>query len=288
MPAFRRGLRGAVPTDTPAGPALVNNTETLANVARILGRGPAWFRTMGTEESPGTIICTVTGYTRHHGVGEMPIGTPLGEVIDEIGGGPREGHQIKAVLSGVANAIIPGSLLDTPVSYEGLKAIGSGLGSAGFMVFDDTVDMTSVAAGVANFLAVESCGQCLPCKLDGLAVSDLLAKLGRSNLATVEYDTLNRRLANVADRARCYLAIQQQVVLESILEHFGAELTGHLDRSHDGVEPELVAELIDIRSGQAVWDERHRDKQPDWSYNKTYSGTVPVDRYTSVVPPWAS
>ncbi len=132
------------------------------------------------------------------------------------------------MLSGVANAIIPGSLLDTPVSYEGLRAIGSGLGSAGFMVFDDTVDMTSVAAGVANFLAVESCGQCLPCKLDGLAVSDLLAKLGRSNLAKVEYDTLSRRLANVADRARCYLAIQQQVVLESILEHFGAELTGHL------------------------------------------------------------
>lgn len=289
VPTFRRGVRAAADSDdTESAPALVNNTETLANVARILGRGPAWFRTVGTEASPGTIVCTVTGYTRRHGVGEVPMGTPLREVIEEIGGGPRDGHTIKAVLSGVANAIIPAPMLDTPVSYEGLAAIGSGLGSAGFMVFDDTVDMASVAAGVANFLAVESCGQCLPCKLDGLALSDLLARLGRSELATVEFDAINKRMANVADRARCYLAIQQQVVLTSIRDHFGSELTAHLNRQHGSVEPELIAELVDIQGGQAVWDERHRNKQPDWTYNKTDSGTVPVDRYRSVVPPWGS
>jgi len=117
VPTFRRGIRSAPGVDsTESAPALVKNTETIANVARILGRGPAWFRTVGTEQSPGTIVCTVTGYTRHHGVGEVPMGTPLGEVLDEIGGGPRGGRQIKAVLSGVANSIIPGSLLDTPVS----------------------------------------------------------------------------------------------------------------------------------------------------------------------------
>lgn len=156
------------------------------------------------------------------------------------------------------------------------------------MVFDDTVDMTTVAAGVANFLAVESCGQCLPCKLDGLELAALLARLGRSELANVEYDRINKRIANVADRARCYLAIQQQVVLSSTRDHFGSELTAHLDRQHGPVEPELIAELIDIHGGQAVWDERHRDKQPDWTYNRIYSGTVPVDRYRSVEPPWAS
>ncbi len=284
---FRRGLLGKVTDDDPVGPALVNNTESLANVPRIVGRGPAWFRTVGTEKSPGTVVCTITGYTDHHGVGEVPMGTPLGEVIDEIGGGPREGRRIKAVMSGVANGIIPASGLDTPVTYEDLAAIGSGVGSAGFIVFDDTVDMAAVAAGVARFLAVESCGQCLPCKLDGMALADLLMRLGHSNLQRTDYDVMNRRVADVADRARCYLAIQQQVVLASILKHFGDELEGHLSGDVDPVAPELISELIDIRGGRAVLDSRHWDKQPDWSYNKTYSGTVPVELYTGKRPPWS-
>ncbi|MEA2687024.1 MAG: hypothetical protein QOE93_2219, partial [Actinomycetota bacterium] len=86
VPTFRRGLRrGPLPDDAPSEPALVNNTETLANVPRIVGRGPDWFRTMGTAESPGTIVCTVTGRTQRHGVGEVQMGTPLREVIELIG-----------------------------------------------------------------------------------------------------------------------------------------------------------------------------------------------------------
>jgi len=284
---FRRGLLGNVAEDAPVGPALVNNTESLANVPRILSRGPAWFRTVGTEKSPGTVVCTVTGYTDHHGVGEVPMGTPLREVIDEIGGGPREGRSIKAVMSGVATGLIPGSKLDTPVTYEDLAAIGSGVGSAGFIVFDDTVDMAAVASGVARFLAVESCGQCLPCKLDGMALADLLMRLGHSNLQRTDYDLMRRKVVDVGDRARCYLAVQQQVVLTSILELFGEELAAHL--GGDGVEPvspELISELIDIRGGRAILETRHWDKQPDWTYNKSYSGTVPVELYTGKRPPW--
>ena len=286
VPTFRRGLRSNTAVEVPDAPALVNNTETMANVARIVARGPAWFRTVGTEESPGTMVCTITGYTRKHGVGEVMMGTPLREVIDEIGGGALEGRRIKAVMSGVANGIIPASKLDAPVSYEGLAAIGSGVGSGGFIVFDDSVDMTAVAAGVSRFLAVESCGQCLPCKLDGMALAELLVKLGHSELVKHDYQVMNRKLANVADRARCYLAIQQQVVLNSIREHFGEEFEGHLAPGHRSVEPELISELVDIRNGKAVWDVRHAQKQPDWTYNKTYSGTVPVDLYMKVEPPW--
>ncbi len=169
VPTFRRGLRGADRIDSAdEAPALVNNTETLANVARIAHRGPAWFRTAGTHQSPGTMVCTVTGTTRRAGVGEVNMGTPLREVIAAVGGGPRKGHEIKAVLSGVANRVRSRARCSTlrPVSYEGMAAIGSGLGSAAFIVLDDTVDMTAVAAGVARFLSVESCGQCSPCKLD--------------------------------------------------------------------------------------------------------------------------
>ena len=293
VPTFRRGLTSSSPSDVPPvtadaapAPALVNNTETLANVPRIVARGPAWFRTVGTPESPGTMVCTVTGQTRRHGVGEVRMGTSLRKVIQSVGGGPRRGRQVKAVLSGVATGVIPGELLDTPVSYEGLASIGSGLGSAGFVVFDDSTDMAAVAAGVARFLAVESCGQCLPCKLDGMSLSEGLAKLNGPQPQDHDYDTVRRRLLTVADRSRCYLATQQQVVVGSILEHFGDEFAAHLSGERAPVEPELVAELLDIRAGQAFVDTRHRSKQPDWTYNKRYSGTVPVELYTAQPPPW--
>jgi NADH-quinone oxidoreductase subunit F len=147
-------------TDAEAPPTLVDNVETLANVARILARGADWFRTVGTAESPGTIVCTVTGSTVRSGVGEVDMGTTLREVIETIGGGPRPGRRIRAVLSGVSNAFIDGAALDTPLSYEAFAAIGSGLGSGGFAVFDDRDDLVAVAAGVSRFLAVESCGGC--------------------------------------------------------------------------------------------------------------------------------
>ncbi len=286
VPTFRRGLRTTVPDDAPVGPALVNNTETLANVARIVARGPDWFRTVGTEESPGTVVCTITGRTQRHGVGEVRMGTPLGEVIEAIGGGPRPGRQIKAVLSGVANGIITAADLDVPVSYEGLRSVGSGMGSAGFIVFDDTVDMAAVAAGVARFLAIESCGQCSPCKLDGLVLSGSLARLCGSDAGEHEHGVIRKRLSTVADRSRCFLATQQQVVVGSILDRFPEEVADHLANARVGVEPELIAELVDIHGGVAVADERHRQKQPDWSYNRRDSGTVPVERYAGAAPPW--
>ncbi len=297
VPVFRRGLRGPngadgvrgdVSDDVPGGPALVNNTETLANVARIVARGPAWFRTLGTEESPGTMVCTVTGYTRRHGVGEVQMGTPLWEVIDDIGGGPKEGRTIKAVLAGVANGVITGDQLDTPVTYEALRAIGSGVGSGGFIVFDDTADMAAVAAGVARFLAVESCGQCWPCKLDGQTLADRLTKVSGSVAAGHDHDEIRKRLGTVAERSRCYLATQQQVVVGSIVEHFGDEIDAHISGQRGPAVPEVVAELLDIRGDEAIVDGRHPFKQPDWSYNKTDSGTVPVELYSALRPPWTA
>ncbi len=287
VPTFRRGLRGTAMIDSvDEPPALVNNTETLANVARIVDRGPAWFRTVGTAQSPGTMVCTVTGDTRRHGVGEVRMGTPLREVIAAVGGGPRRGHEIKAVLSGVANRVISGSMLDTPVSYEGLAAIGSGLGSGAFIVFDDTADMTAVAAGVARFLAVESCGQCSPCKLDGITLSKRLASVSQSDARDHDMAEIQKRIGTVADRSRCFLATQQQVVLESILEQFPEEFDAHVEGRAEPTAPELISELLDIRDGKAMLDVRHLDKKPDWSYHTLDSGSVPVELYTGRIPPW--
>ena len=299
-PPFRRGVTEVVDTvseatsgsglaapiemageggDSVAPPTLANNIETLANVPRIIARGADWFRTEGTEESPGTIVCTVTGSTRRHGVGEVQLGTPLREVIEAIGGGPKDGRRIKAVLPGVAQGFIQESLLDTPVSYEGLAAIGSGLGSAGFIVFDEADDMTAVAAGVSRFLAIESCGQCTPCKQDGLQLAGLLEKVCHSDAGDADMATIQKRVGTVADGARCYLAQQHQNVLHSLLDLYGEEVEAHLQGTAPAVEPELIAELVDIADGVATWDERHREKQPDWSYDEEDSGQVPAERF---------
>jgi NADH:ubiquinone oxidoreductase subunit F (NADH-binding) len=269
----------AGPTDdTVAPPTLVDNVETLANIARIISRGAEWFRTEGTSESPGTIVCTVTGSTRRHGVGEVIMGTPLREVIDEIGGGAREGREIRAVLPGVSNAFIDASDLDTPISYEGMAAIGSGLGSAGFIVLDDTDDLVAVAAGAVRFLAVESCGQCSPCKLDGLRIAELFERIVRDTAGPHDLDELRTRVSTVADGARCSLATQQQVIAGSVLGRYFPSVSAHMERTAPATVPTLVAELTSIDDGGAHVDEHHAAKQPDWTFDATDSGKSPAAR----------
>jgi NADH-quinone oxidoreductase subunit F len=265
--------------ETDAPPTLVDNVETLANVPRIISRGAAWFRTEGTEKSPGTIVCTIVGDVEREGVGEVIMGTPLREAIHAIAGGPREGRTIKAVLPGVSNPVITADQLDTPLSYEDMQAIGSGLGSAGFLVFDDTVDMAAVAAGVSRFLAVESCGQCTPCKQDGVALAEELALLCRDEGTKADLAKVRSLASTVGGGARCYLGTQQQVVIESIIAVFGDELAAHVSGVAAPCEPRLIAELLDVTSQGAVLDEHHLAKQPDWTFDVTDSKQSPADRY---------
>ncbi len=150
-PPYRHGVDEVGPEETDAPPTLVNNVETMANVPGIMANGPSWFRELGTDESPGTIVCTVSGHVDHAGVAEMAMGTPLGQIIDEIAGGARPDRRLVAAMSGVANALVTADRFDTPASHEGMRAIGSGLGAAGFIVFDDATDFAEVAYGVARF-----------------------------------------------------------------------------------------------------------------------------------------
>ena len=260
---------------TPAAPTLVNNAETIANVPGILAGGADWFREVGTAESPGTILCTVSGGGRRAGVAEFEMGTPLREVIETIGG---PGAPIRAVLSGVANPFLPAALLDTAVSYGAMEAAGTGLGAAGFIVFSDADDLAAVAAGVARFLAVESCGQCTPCKQDGLAIADILGRVVRGQHQPGDADELASRVTTVADEARCALATQQQRVIGSLLSLFPDSIQDHCEDSAVPDDFVLVAPLVDIEDGKATVDERHRGKQPDWTFDETYSGQSPADR----------
>jgi NADH:ubiquinone oxidoreductase subunit F (NADH-binding) len=264
--------------ETPAPPTLVNNAETFAHVPLVLAHGPEWFRELGTADSAGSVVCTVTGSTRRHGVGEFPMGTPLIDVVETLGGGPRSGR-IQAVLSGVAHPFLPASELDTPVSYEGMEQAGAGLGAAGFIVFDDADDLVAAAEGVARFLAVESCGQCTPCKQDGMAIAEILGRLCRSEGTDHDLTDLADRVATVTDESRCYLATQQQRVVGSLLSLFPDVLAGHCrDAGRPAVEPINIAPVLDLDGDRATVDEHHRLKQPDWSYDEEYSGQSPADR----------
>jgi NADH:ubiquinone oxidoreductase subunit F (NADH-binding) len=264
--------------ETVAPPTLAGNVETYANLPGILRNGAEWFRELGTAESPGTVVCTVSGDTVRSGVAEVALGTPLRDVLEQIGGGARPGRELVAVLSGVANPVLLADAFDTPLSYEAMRAAGSGLGAAGFIVFDDTADLVAVGAGVARFLAVESCGQCRHCKDDGLALAAAMARLATSQSKGDDADELATRLDVVAEGARCNLATQQQLVVGSILERFPDLVAAHAAGDAPGVDPTLIAELRDVADGRAVLDDAHRTKQPDWTHDDVDSGQWPADR----------
>jgi hypothetical protein len=135
-----------------------------------------------------------------------------------------------------------------------------------------------VVAGVSRFLAVESCGQCTPCKQGGLAISGLLDRLCHNDAGEPELAQLGVEVASVADGARCYLASQHEVVVTSLVDRFGSVLDAHVDGSAGPVEPAIVAELTDVADGVATVDLRHGAKQPDWTYEPTDSGQSPADR----------
>ena len=268
----------AEPGAAVAPPTLANNVETMANVAHLLAEGADWFRALGTPESPGTVICTVSGATARHGVAELAMGTPLAEAIETIGGGARRGRRLVAALSGVANPPVLAEQFDTPLTYEHMAAIGAGLGAAGFIVFDDDTDMAAVAAGVSRFLAVESCGQCSPCKQDGLAIATMLERLCAGQGGASELDDIADHVATVSNEARCYLAHQHERVVGGLLAHFPDALHRHLDPEQPAAAPEAIVPIKDLTGDQAELDLDQLAKQPDWTFDASDSGTAPVDR----------
>lgn len=280
MPPFQHGLFATGPqlgweahapepgrlASPESNPTLVNNLETLANVPHILTRGADWFQQTGSEGSAGTLVCTVVGDVGHAGVYEMEMGSPLSELL-ELAGGPRPGHQFKAAFSGVANAVIHASDFDTPLTYEAMKAIGSGLGAGGFAVYDDSACMVAVAHEYSRFLSVESCGQCPPCKMGSAEITALLAKIEAGTGVDPDVETLGRRLRIVTDSNRCYLGTEEQLVVSSILQTFPEEVATHLEGWCEFPARALpIPKLNDIVDGVAVYDERHALKRPDWTY----------------------
>jgi NADH:ubiquinone oxidoreductase subunit F (NADH-binding) len=262
------GWSAGAPVDdelTGSNPTLVTNVETLANVPPILARGAAWYRSLGTAESPGVVVVTVVGDTVRAGIAEVELGTPLADVIAAVGGGLPPGRDVKAVLSGVANPVVTAADLGTPLAYETMAAIGTGLGACGFIVFDDTRDMVSVARMVSRFLFVESCGQCPACKYGTGEVTAYLNRIARGEGDSRDVELIGARLETVTDANRCYLGTQEQRVIASLLRAFPQDFVAHLEGAPPA-EVLPVPVLVDLRDGVATYDDRHAKKQPDWTY----------------------
>ena len=250
-----------------SNPTMVNNVETLSNVPHILARGAVWFRSMGTAGSPGTIVTTVVGDVIAPDVGEVEMGTPLRAVIDAVGSGVTPGRTVKAVFSGVANAVVTAADLDVPVSFEGFHAIGSGMGSAGFIVYDDTACMVDAAYRFSRFLSIESCGQCPPCKLGSSAITEHLERLETGAGDDRDLSAIAGWLEHVTDGNRCFLAVEEQVMVSSILRAFPDEFAEHIEL-HRCPRPRRlpIPKLVDLADGRAVYDESFWRKQPDWTF----------------------
>ena len=249
-------------------PTVANNVETLANVPLILDRGPEWFRSFGTEDSPGTMLFTLSGDVRHPGVYELPLGHPLRDLVEGVGGGAPEGRRLKAVFPGASNTIISPEQLDTPLSFDTMGAVGTGLGSGGFVVYDDSACIVRATLAFSRFLYVESCGQCPACKHGTGAITDLLERIDRGEGSEGDVETILARALTVTDAQRCALPTGETLVAQSAIQVYGSEFAEHLGRAcprpRDLPVPKIVD--FDVAAGGFRFDDRYRLKQPDWTY----------------------
>jgi NADH:ubiquinone oxidoreductase subunit F (NADH-binding) len=264
LPPFQQGLFA---TTTDLHPTVVNNVETLSHVAHILAKGPAWFREVGTDRSPGSMVFTVVGDVDTPGVHELPLGQTLRTLLVDICGADPD--HLLAVYSGTSNAVITPDMLDARLGFDEMTEVGSGMGSGGFVVYDDTACIVQVVAELSRFLAVESCGQCIACKLGTGAITDLLLQIDAGEATASDLDEIRKRCVYVTDQNRCYLPVGEQLMVGSTLDDYEQHFLDHLDgrgcpKDRKVLVPKIVN--IDDDSGEVTYDERHARKQPDWSY----------------------
>ncbi|MEJ7725423.1 MAG: NADH-ubiquinone oxidoreductase-F iron-sulfur binding region domain-containing protein [Actinomycetes bacterium] len=250
-----------------ANPTAMNNVETLAHVAGIMRYGSDWFRSCGTDTSPGTTVFTLSGDVDRPGVTEQPMGLTMRALVDDIGGGAAHG-QVKAVIPGASGALLTSAQLDTRLDFDSMRAIGSGLGSAGFVVYDDSACIVAAVLVFARFLAIESCGQCPACKQGTLAIAETLAKIERGEGSEPDLATLRSKCGTVTGGQRCALPTGATQLVRSALEAFPEEIEAHLGHPCPLPRSLPTPKIVDFdETGRRfTYDERYQHKQPDWTY----------------------
>jgi bidirectional [NiFe] hydrogenase diaphorase subunit len=210
-------------------PTLLNNVETFANVPSIIRKGAEWFASIGTPKSTGTKVFCLTGKVVNTGLVEVPLGTPLRMIVQDIGGGVPGGGAIKAVQTGgPSGGCIPAELLDTPVDYDSLAKIGSIMGSGGMIVMDQDTDMVDVARFFMEFCMDESCGKCIPCRAGTVQMHRLLQRILEGSAGTEELQKLEKLCDMVRNTSLCGLGQTAPNPTLSTLRYFRSEYESHL------------------------------------------------------------
>lgn len=229
-------------------PTILNNVETYANVPRIILNGPEWFASMGTEKSKGTKVFALGGKITNTGLVEIPMGTTLREIVYEIGGGIPNGKKFKAAQTGgPSGGCIPASLIDTPVDYDSLVAIGSMMGSGGLIVMDEDNCMVDIAKFFLEFTVDESCGKCTPCRIGTRRMLEILERITAGKGEDGDIEKLEELAKTIKATALCGLGQTAPNPVLSTLRYFRDEYEAHIyeKRCPAGVCKKLARFVID-------------------------------------------
>ena len=210
-------------------PTVENNVETFANVPQIILRGADWFASMGTEKSKGTKVFALGGKIKHTGLVEIPMGTTLREIVEEIGGGVPNGKKFKAAQTGgPSGGCIPASLIDTEIDYDNLIAMGCMMGSGGLIVMDEDNCMVDIAKFFLEFTVDESCGKCTPCRVGTKRLLEMLDKITKGNGTLEDLDEMEALCHYIKQNSLCGLGQTAPNPVLSTLKFFRDEYVAHV------------------------------------------------------------
>ena len=210
-------------------PSVLNNVETYANIPQIILKGPEWFSSMGTEKSKGTKVFALGGKIHNTGLVEVPMGTTLREIVEEIGGGVPNGKKFKAAQTGgPSGGCIPASLIDTEIDYDNLIAIGSMMGSGGLIVMDEDNCMVDIAKFFLEFTVDESCGKCTPCRVGTKRLYEMLDKITQGRGTLADLDKMEELCHYIKENALCGLGQTAPNPVLSTLRYFRDEYEAHV------------------------------------------------------------
>ena len=229
-------------------PTILNNVETLANIPWILQNGPEKFAEMGTEKSKGTKVFALGGKITNTGLVEIPMGTTLREIVEDIGGGVPNGKKFKAAQTGgPSGGCIPASLIDTPIDYESLAQIGSMMGSGGLIIMDEDNCMVYIARFFLDFTVDESCGKCAPCRIGTRRLREILDKIVSGKGTMEDLDLLEELCYHLKSNSLCALGQTAPNPVLSTLRYFRDEYEAHVKehRCPAGVCKALLHYVID-------------------------------------------
>ena len=228
-------------------PTLLNNVETYANITRIILNGANWFNKIGTEKSKGTKVFAVGGKINNTGLIEVPMGTTLRQIVYDICGGIPNGKEFKAAQTGgPSGGCIPAKLLDTPIDYENLMAIGSMMGSGGLIVMDQDNCMVDICKFYMEFCVEESCGKCVPCRIGNKRLLELLTKFTEGKATEADIDKIQELSQHIKATSACGLGQSSPNPILSTIRYFKDEYIAHTKgQCPAGVCKSLIGYQID-------------------------------------------